>query len=188
MLPFGIGFSEIVLIGIVLLLVVGPHKLPDLAKTLGKGLRVVRKASTELRNAMDFDEVRDVKRELYRPLTDWRDAEPEDVVAEPVKPGRTPQVRSTEIEDAELEAPSAPAADVPHGELAGANAAPAAGAEDDEDADDPPYTGPLAQHDPLYHKLKAELERANADYQPTAGDADGAPPQPGKPEGTDGNA
>ncbi|PKN78137.1 MAG: hypothetical protein CVU51_15880 [Deltaproteobacteria bacterium HGW-Deltaproteobacteria-1] len=32
---FGIGFQELIIIAIIALLIVGPKKLPDLAKTLG---------------------------------------------------------------------------------------------------------------------------------------------------------
>jgi len=34
---FGIGMQELIIIAIIALLVVGPKKLPDLAKSLGKG-------------------------------------------------------------------------------------------------------------------------------------------------------
>ena len=34
---FGIGLPELIIIAIIALIVVGPKKLPDLAKTLGKG-------------------------------------------------------------------------------------------------------------------------------------------------------
>jgi TatA/E family protein of Tat protein translocase len=42
---FGIGIQELIIIAVIALLVVGPKKLPDLAKTLGKGLRDFQKAS-----------------------------------------------------------------------------------------------------------------------------------------------
>lgn len=58
MLPFGIGFSEVLLILVVLLLVVGPQKLPELARTLGKGVRAARRAGQELRDAVEIDEIR----------------------------------------------------------------------------------------------------------------------------------
>lgn len=41
----GIGMQELILIAIVALLVVGPKKLPDLAKTLGKSFNELRKAA-----------------------------------------------------------------------------------------------------------------------------------------------
>ena len=42
---FGIGMQELILIAIIALIVVGPKKLPDLAKTLGKGFSEFRKAT-----------------------------------------------------------------------------------------------------------------------------------------------
>ena len=69
MIPFGIGFSELIVIMLVLLLVVGPDKLPDLARLFGKGLRTARKASDELRDALAIDEL---KREIYRPVDNWK--------------------------------------------------------------------------------------------------------------------
>lgn len=45
---FGVGWSEILLILVVALLVLGPAKLPEIAKGLGKGIREFRKAMNSL--------------------------------------------------------------------------------------------------------------------------------------------
>ena len=50
---FGIGAPELVLILIVGLIVFGPGKLPEMGRTLGKGLREVRKASIALTTAIN---------------------------------------------------------------------------------------------------------------------------------------
>jgi len=42
---FGIGMQELIIIAIIALLIVGPKKLPDLAKTLGKSFGELRKAT-----------------------------------------------------------------------------------------------------------------------------------------------
>ena len=44
---FGIGMPELMVIAVIALLVVGPKKLPELAKTLGKGLAEFRKVATD---------------------------------------------------------------------------------------------------------------------------------------------
>jgi Tat protein translocase TatB subunit len=41
---FGIGMQELIIIAIIALLVVGPKKLPDVAKTLGRGFSEFKKA------------------------------------------------------------------------------------------------------------------------------------------------
>jgi len=59
---FGIGMPELILILGVALIVLGPKKLPELAKTLGKGLAEFRRAADELK-----DEFRKVETDLDKP-------------------------------------------------------------------------------------------------------------------------
>ncbi|MFJ4442035.1 Sec-independent protein translocase protein TatB [Pseudomonas sp. NPDC089422] len=49
---FEIGFSELLLVGIVALLVLGPERLPVAARTLGRGLGQARRAMHGLRAQM----------------------------------------------------------------------------------------------------------------------------------------
>ncbi len=49
---FGIGFPELVLILLVALIIFGPSKLPDLAKTLGKAVREFRKATEDFQASL----------------------------------------------------------------------------------------------------------------------------------------
>lgn len=49
---FGIGFGEILLILIIALIVLGPGKVPEMARTLGKIVRALRKATTDLTTAV----------------------------------------------------------------------------------------------------------------------------------------
>ena len=64
---FGIGMSEMVLIMGVALLVFGPEKLPEVAKTIAKGLRELRKATDDLRSTVmvDFDDDKPTRRATF---------------------------------------------------------------------------------------------------------------------------
>jgi Tat protein translocase TatB subunit len=67
---FGIGMPELLVIAVIALLVVGPKKLPDIAKALGKGLSEFRKVTEEATDTIketlktdeikkDMDEIKD---------------------------------------------------------------------------------------------------------------------------------
>lgn len=55
---FGIGMQELMIILLVALVVIGPKKLPEVAKQIAKGVRELRKASDDLRHSImvDIDE------------------------------------------------------------------------------------------------------------------------------------
>jgi len=53
---FGIGVPELILILVVGLIVFGPGKLPEMGRTLGKGIREFRKASNALSAAINAPE------------------------------------------------------------------------------------------------------------------------------------
>lgn len=48
-----LGFAEILFILAIALLIFGPKRLPEVGRTLGKGLREFRKASNELRRSVE---------------------------------------------------------------------------------------------------------------------------------------
>lgn len=50
---FGIGFQEMLIILVVVLIFFGPKRLPDLAKSLGKGIAEFKKASEEVKKGID---------------------------------------------------------------------------------------------------------------------------------------
>ena len=50
---FGLGIWEIAFILIIALLVLGPEKLPKVAKQLGRGMRELRKAASEFQTNLN---------------------------------------------------------------------------------------------------------------------------------------
>jgi len=46
---FGIGMTELLVIFVIALIVLGPKRLPELARSLGKSLNEFRRASSDLR-------------------------------------------------------------------------------------------------------------------------------------------
>jgi sec-independent protein translocase protein TatB len=53
---FGMGMGELIVILIVALLVLGPDKIPEAARTIGKGIRELRKHTTNLQQTIEDDE------------------------------------------------------------------------------------------------------------------------------------
>jgi Sec-independent protein translocase protein TatA len=78
---FGIGPTELAFFLVIVLLAVGPDRLPTFMRTVGKGLRQVRSASREFKDAIGLDEL-------------MRDGDP--FRAPPVRP---PRERPVPIED-----------------------------------------------------------------------------------------
>jgi sec-independent protein translocase protein TatA len=58
-----LGIPEVIAIFIVALVVFGPKKLPELGKSLGKGLREFNKAKNELKATWD-EQLREAERQL----------------------------------------------------------------------------------------------------------------------------
>lgn len=127
---FDIGFSEIVVIAVVALIVIGPERLPKAARTLGhlfgRLQRYVNDVKSDINREMELDELRKLQREVQTAATELKTSV--ESAAQDVESG----VRDVErdlnanaFEDKPAERPSEPVAlpNEPGGELA--DAAPA---------------------------------------------------------------
>ncbi len=84
---FGIGMPELILILAVALIVIGPKKLPDLARSLGKALNEFKNVTQDVRDSIN---------------TDAKDTRP----IEKNGPGRIGRRTGTDISEKEAEAVS----------------------------------------------------------------------------------
>ena len=66
---------ELLLILAIALIVIGPKKLPDLAKSLGRAFAEFKKATSELKDSLEIDsELKDIKRTFHNMTDEIKDA------------------------------------------------------------------------------------------------------------------
>lgn len=64
-MTLGLGYSEIAIILVIALIVIGPRRLPELLRTVGKLMGQLRRASDDLRREILFsDEISSVKNSI----------------------------------------------------------------------------------------------------------------------------
>jgi TatA/E family protein of Tat protein translocase len=62
---FGIGMPELLIILAVALIVIGPKKLPDMARALGKGMAEFKRATQDLKESINIDnDIKEMKDDL----------------------------------------------------------------------------------------------------------------------------
>lgn len=102
---FGIGSTELIVILIVALIVIGPAKLPEMAKSLGKALGEFRRVSTDVKRTIEMEaeqadqkvRTEQAKKELFpETAADSAPAEKSPVGAEPPVQAGAEQAEHTE--------------------------------------------------------------------------------------------
>ena len=126
---FGIGMPEMLLICAIALIVIGPKKLPDLAKSLGRAFGEFKRATSDLKESLEidtdlsdvskpFDEITDdIKDSLDSPVDQMANESsesdpPEDnddkQGGEPVEPDSTDSVETDTSEDNDTDTDTPP--------------------------------------------------------------------------------
>ncbi len=74
-----IGITELIVIFVVALIVIGPKRLPDLAKTLGKTLRDFKRATSDFQESINLDDDFEIEpsktEDSAHAGTDWEESE-----------------------------------------------------------------------------------------------------------------
>ncbi|MBS4012984.1 MAG: twin-arginine translocase TatA/TatE family subunit [Bacteroidetes bacterium] len=73
---FGISGGEIVIILLVVILVFGPKKIPEIAKFLGKGLREVKKVQREINNEINrYSEDNSISEKMQKDIDVYKEGD-----------------------------------------------------------------------------------------------------------------
>jgi len=75
---FGMGMGEILLILAIALIVIGPKKLPDLAKSLGRAMREFKSATNEFKDSLDIDSGLSEIKDSFKDISNDDDIEKKD--------------------------------------------------------------------------------------------------------------
>jgi sec-independent protein translocase protein TatB len=104
---FGIGTTELLVILVVALIVIGPSKLPDVMRTIGKGLAEFRRVSTDVKSTLEAEVQRadDAKRkeEAKKELFPEKEAAAPDAAPEPATAAAGPAQAAAAAEPATAE-------------------------------------------------------------------------------------
>ena len=124
---FGIGMPELLLLLAIALIVVGPKKLPELAKALGRGIAEFKKATNELKESLDtntdfselkqsFDDIQETVVDATLPSSPSEEATTEEIATETTTSDQDIEddiepasITSDEVEEKETTPPSPPA-------------------------------------------------------------------------------
>lgn len=68
-----LSFSEVLVVMFVILILFGPKKLPEIARTLGKGLNEFNKAKEEIKKELTKEteignEIKNIKKDIVEPV------------------------------------------------------------------------------------------------------------------------
>jgi sec-independent protein translocase protein TatB len=91
---FDLGMQEILVALVVALIFIGPKRLPEIARTLGKAMGELRRAGDELKEQIDLAEMMDVREETperERQTSPGPDKDHSEAPSSPPFPGDPPE-------------------------------------------------------------------------------------------------
>jgi sec-independent protein translocase protein TatA len=77
-----LGMQEIIIIFVLALIIFGPRKLPELGKTIGKGLAEFKKASNELKQTWEDEVKLDKEKEAITEIAKDSTIQPSEILGD----------------------------------------------------------------------------------------------------------
>ncbi|MCP5324773.1 MAG: twin-arginine translocase subunit TatB [Oceanospirillaceae bacterium] len=105
---FDIGFSELLLVGVIALIVLGPERLPKAARSVGMFFGKIRRMLSNIQQEME-QEIRnqELQEKLKNPLATFGEESLQKKPAEPVKPAEPAQPTAETAPQAAVITPAA---------------------------------------------------------------------------------
>ena len=84
-----LGYQEIIIIFVLALIIFGPRKLPELGKTIGKGLAEFKKASNELKQTWEEEVRLDKEKEALTDIVKDSTINPSEILSDNSSPAES---------------------------------------------------------------------------------------------------
>jgi len=158
---FGGGWTEMLIIGVVALIVIGPKDLPVVMRKFGRVVGTIRRMGNEFQQELNkttgLDQITDLRRQITEPLRQTRD----EIV------GEFNKITTTGIEPTGIVKPADPNVESVYETIAATSAAaPPADASDAVPAAPPPVMKPMAAAEPSPAPAEASIPAADTPAKP----------------------
>lgn len=67
---FGVGMQELIVILVLVLILFGPRRLPEIGRAIGKAVRELRRATQDFREAIEQEPPEEIRREVEKKLSE----------------------------------------------------------------------------------------------------------------------
>ena len=67
---FGIGMQELVIVLVLVLILFGPRRLPEIGRVIGKAMRELKRTTQDFREAVEQEPPEEIRKEVERKLSE----------------------------------------------------------------------------------------------------------------------
>ncbi|MFQ5867865.1 MAG: twin-arginine translocase TatA/TatE family subunit [bacterium] len=67
---FGVGTQELVIILVLVLILFGPRKLPEIGRAIGKAMRELKRTTQDFREAIEQEPPEEIRKEVEKKLSE----------------------------------------------------------------------------------------------------------------------